>query len=80
MNINYLMKSLLDPSEHGQRYFEHYISLVEDYIAHGFAGYVFRQSEDPRGQAATIATLALARRYSSTGCRNRWARTTPQGR
>ncbi|MDN5661695.1 MAG: TetR/AcrR family transcriptional regulator [Brevibacterium aurantiacum] len=60
MIINYLMKSLLDPSEHGQRYFEHYISLVEDYIAHGFAGYVFRQSEDPRGQAATIATLALA--------------------
>ena len=60
MNINYLMKSLLDPSEHGQRYFEHYIDLVEDYIAHGFAGYTFRQSEDPRGQAATIATLALA--------------------
>ncbi|MBM6589652.1 TetR/AcrR family transcriptional regulator [Brevibacterium sp. RIT 803] len=60
MNINYLMKSLLDPSEHGQRYFEHYLNLVEDYIAHGFAGYEFRQSEDPRGQAATIATLALA--------------------
>ncbi|MGO1313271.1 MAG: TetR/AcrR family transcriptional regulator, partial [Brevibacterium aurantiacum] len=60
MNIDYLMKSLLDPSEHGQRYFEHYIDLVEDYIAHGFAGYTFRQSEDPRGQAATLATLALA--------------------
>ncbi|MDN5877747.1 MAG: TetR/AcrR family transcriptional regulator [Brevibacterium aurantiacum] len=60
MNIDYLMKSLLDPSEHGQRYFEHYINLVEDYIAHGFAGYTFRQSEDPRGQAATLATLALA--------------------
>ncbi|MGC3020447.1 TetR/AcrR family transcriptional regulator [Brevibacterium sp. FAM 24630] len=60
MNFNYLMKSLLDPSEHGQRHFEHYIGLVEDYIAHGFAGYTFRQSEDPRGQAATLATLALA--------------------
>ncbi|HCG57189.1 MULTISPECIES: TetR/AcrR family transcriptional regulator [Brevibacterium] len=59
-NIDYLMKSLLDPREHGQRHFEHYIGLVEDYIAHGFAGYTFRQSEDIRGQAATIATLALA--------------------
>ncbi|MDN6135551.1 MAG: TetR/AcrR family transcriptional regulator [Brevibacterium sp.] len=59
-NIDYLMKSLLDPSEHGQRYFEHYVDLVEDYITHGFAGYTFRQSDDPRGQAATIATLALS--------------------
>lgn len=59
-NLSYLMKSLLDPSEHGQRYFEHYIDLVESYIAHGFAGYTFRQSDDPRGQAATIATMALA--------------------
>lgn len=59
-NLSYLMKSLLDPSEHGQRYFDHYIDLVESYIAHGFAGYTFRQSDDPRGQAATIATLALA--------------------
>lgn len=59
-NLDYLMKSLLDPSEHGQRYFEHYIDLVEDYIAHGFAGYTFRRSDDLRGQAATIATLALA--------------------
>ncbi|MGO2601166.1 MULTISPECIES: TetR/AcrR family transcriptional regulator [Brevibacterium] len=58
--IDYLMKSLLDPSEHGQRYFEHYVDLVEDYITHGFAGYTFRHSDDPRGQAATIATLALA--------------------
>lgn len=58
--IDYLMKSLLDPSEHGQRYFEHYVDLVEDYIAHGFAGYSFRQSDDPRGQAATIAVLALS--------------------
>ncbi|RBP66963.1 TetR family transcriptional regulator [Brevibacterium sanguinis] len=59
-NIDYLMKSLLDPSEHGQRYFEHYIDLVEGYLADGFAGYTFRQSTDRRGQAATIAALALA--------------------
>lgn len=58
--IDYLMKSLLDPSEHGQRYFEHYVDLVEDYITHGFAGYTFRQSDDPRGQAATLAVLALS--------------------
>ena len=59
-NVDYLLKSLLDPSAHGQRYFEHYIDLVESYIAHGFAGYTFRRSEDLRGQAATIATLGLA--------------------
>lgn len=59
-NLDYLVKSLLDPSEHGQRYFEHYIDLVESYITHGFAGYTFRHSDDPRGQAATIASLALA--------------------
>lgn len=59
-NLDYLVKSLLDPSEHGQRYFEHYIDLVESYITHGFAGYTFRPSDDPRGQAATVATLALA--------------------
>lgn len=58
--VDYLTKSLLDPSDHGQRYFEHYVDLVEDYITHGFAGYTFRQSDDPRGQAATIATLALS--------------------
>jgi AcrR family transcriptional regulator len=58
--LDYLIKSLLDPSEHGQRYFDHYVDLVETYIVDGFAGYTFRQSEDSRGQAATIAALALA--------------------
>ncbi|SDS02483.1 regulatory protein, tetR family [Brevibacterium siliguriense] len=58
--VDYLVKSLLDPSEHGQRYFDHYVDLVETYITDGFAGYTFRQSEDPRGQAATIAVMALA--------------------
>ncbi|WP_209370440.1 TetR/AcrR family transcriptional regulator [Brevibacterium renqingii] len=58
--VDYLVKSLLDPSEHGQRYFDHYVSLVESYITEGFAGYTFRQSEDTHGQAATIAVMALA--------------------
>ena len=61
LNIDYLTKSLLDPSDHGQRYFDHYVDLVEGYIRHGFAGYEFRTSDtDVRGQAATIAALALA--------------------
>ena len=58
--VDYLTKSLLDPGEHGQRYFDHYVDLVESYITAGFAGYTFRQSEDTRGQAATIAVMALA--------------------
>ncbi|MGJ5725782.1 TetR/AcrR family transcriptional regulator [Brevibacterium sp. H602] len=58
--VDYLVKSLLDPSDHGQRYFDHYVDLVESYITDGFAGYTFRQSEDSRGQAATIAVMALA--------------------
>lgn len=58
--LDYLVKSLLDPTEHGQRYFDHYVDLVESYIVDGFAGYTFRQSEDPRGRAATIAVMALA--------------------
>ena len=58
--VDYLVKSLLDPSEHGQRYFDHYVDVVESYIAAGFAGYTFRQSEDARGQAATLAVMALA--------------------
>ena len=59
-SVDYLVKSLLDPSEHGQRYFDHYVDLVESYITDGFAGYTFRQSEDPHGQAAMIAVMALA--------------------
>ncbi|WP_166974536.1 TetR/AcrR family transcriptional regulator [Brevibacterium atlanticum] len=58
--LDYLIKSLLDPSDHGQRYFDHYVDLVESYITDGFAGYTFRQSEDSHGQAATIAVMALA--------------------
>lgn len=58
--VDYLVKSLLDPSDHGQRYFDHYVNLVESYITEGFAGYTFRQSEDSHGQAATIAVMALA--------------------
>lgn len=58
--VDYLLKSLLDPTEHGQRYFDHYVDLVESYLAEGFAGYTFRRSEDPRGQAAMLAVMALA--------------------
>lgn len=58
-SVDYLVKSLLDPSEHGQRYFDHYVDLVESYITDGFAGYTFRQSEDSPGQAAMIAVMAL---------------------
>src|SRR5699024_2106389 len=47
-DVDYLVKSLLDPSEHGQRYFDHYVDLVESYITAGFAGYTFRQSQDTR--------------------------------
>lgn len=60
VNIDYLVKSLLDPSDHGRLYFEHYVTVVEEYLADGFAGYSLRPSDDPRGQAAMIATLALA--------------------
>ncbi|VEW13372.1 HTH-type transcriptional repressor AcnR [Brevibacterium casei] len=58
--VEYLLKSLLDPSPHGQRYFDHYVDLVESYLADGFAGYSFRHSDDPHGQAATLAVMALA--------------------
>ncbi|MEW1987597.1 TetR/AcrR family transcriptional regulator [Brevibacterium casei] len=58
--VDYLLKSLLEPTEHGQRYFDHYVDLVESYIVEGFAGYEFRRSEDTRGQAAMLAVMALA--------------------
>lgn len=56
----YLLASLLDPSAHGQRYFDHYVEAIEQYLAEGFAGHRFRPSEDRRGQATMIAMLALA--------------------
>jgi len=59
-NIEYLLRSLLDPSEQGQRFFEHYVEVIEQILMEGFAGYVFRKSEDLRAQAAAIAMLALA--------------------
>lgn len=56
----YLLASLLDPSEHGQRYFDHYVEAIERYLDEGFAGHRFRQSADRRGQATMLAMLALA--------------------
>src|SRR5699024_9438178 len=59
-NAEYLLKSLLDPSEQGQRFFDHYVEAVEQIVAQGFAGYTFRRNEDRRAQATAIAMLALA--------------------
>lgn len=56
----YLMKSMLDPSEHGQRFFDHYVEVVEQVIDEGFAGYTLRRAEDRRAQSTTLAILALA--------------------
>lgn len=59
-NAEYLFMSLLDPSEQGQRFFDHYVEVIEQVIEEGFAGYVLRKAEDRRGQAAAIAMLAIA--------------------
>lgn len=57
---DYLLKSLLDPSEQGQRFFDHYVEVIGQVIEEGFAGYTLRKSEDRRAQATAIAMLALA--------------------
>ncbi|WP_232531966.1 TetR family transcriptional regulator [Microbacterium halophytorum] len=57
--VDYMLASLLDPSEHGQRYFDSYVDLVEGLLRDGFAGYTFRRSEDARAQAAAVAILGL---------------------
>lgn len=59
-NAEYLLKSLLDPSEQGQRFFDHYVEVIEQIIEEGFAGYVLRKAEDRRAQAAALAALGLA--------------------
>lgn len=59
-NLDYLVRSLIDPSAAGQRYFDHYVALTEEYVTDGFADFTFRPSDDPRGKAVVIATLALA--------------------
>lgn len=56
----YLLKSLLDPSEQGQRFFDHYVTSIEQIIEDGFAGYEFRKADDRRVQATAIAMLGLA--------------------
>lgn len=57
---DYLVKSLLDSSPQGQRFFDHYIEILEEVIENGFAGYTLRKTEDRRAQAAALAMLALA--------------------
>lgn len=59
-NAEYLLRSLLDPSEQGQRFFDHYVETIEQIIEEGFGGYTFRRSEDPRAQATAVAMLSLA--------------------
>lgn len=59
-NAEYLLKSLLDPSEQGQRFFDHYVETIEQIVEDGFAGYTLRKGEDRRAQATVIAMLALA--------------------
>lgn len=59
-NAEYLLKSLLDPSAQGQRFFDHYVAVVEQIIEDGFAGYVLRKAADRRAQSTAIAMLALA--------------------
>lgn len=56
----YLLTSMMDPSEPGQRFFTHYVETVETFIDEGMEGYVLRKFADRRAQAATIAALALA--------------------
>ncbi|MEZ5087602.1 MAG: TetR/AcrR family transcriptional regulator [Tessaracoccus sp.] len=60
LQADYLLKSLLDPSAQGQRFFDHYIEILEELIEEGFAGYTLRKAEDRRAQAVALATLALA--------------------
>ena len=59
-NAEYLLRSLLDPSAQGQRFFDYYVEMIEQIIDKGFAGYVLRKSEDRRAQSAAVAMLALA--------------------
>lgn len=56
----YMLKSLLDHSEQGQRFFDHYVETVERLVENGFAGFTLRRAEDSRAQAVVIAMLGLA--------------------
>lgn len=58
--VEYLLASLLDPSAQGQRFFDHYVQVVEEMVEQGFAGYTFRPMPDRRAQSTMIAMLALA--------------------
>ncbi len=69
--VDYLVASLVDPSEHGQRFFDHYVDTVEEILDDGFAGYTFRRTggeageagatpADRRARACAVAVLGLA--------------------
>ena len=48
----YMLKSISDPSEQGQRLFDHYVQVTERIIDEGFTGFTFRKYEDRAAQAA----------------------------
>lgn len=59
-HLLYVVASMLDPSPDGQRFFDHYVEVIEQALKEGFEGYHFRgSSDDVRGRAVTIATTAL---------------------
>lgn len=60
VHLEYLLTSLLDPSEQGQRFFDFYVDALETIIDDGFAGYRLRPSTDTRAQATVLAILALS--------------------
>lgn len=56
----YMLKSISDPSEQGQRLSDHYVQVTEPIIDEGFAGFTFRKYEDRAAQAAALSILGLA--------------------
>lgn len=60
VHLEYLLVSLLDPSDQGQRFFDYYVDTLETIIGEGFAGYRLRPAEDTRAQATALAMLGLA--------------------
>jgi AcrR family transcriptional regulator len=63
--VHYLVASLVDPSDHGQRFFDHYVDTIEGILDEGFAGYTFREAQgeaagDRRARACAVALLGLA--------------------
>ncbi|MDY3677712.1 MAG: TetR family transcriptional regulator [Actinomyces urogenitalis] len=60
VQVEYLVRSMRDPSDVGQRFFDYYVDTIERTLREGFAGYRFRVGEDARAQAVALAMIALA--------------------